>query len=82
MVDKIKIHSFLLVGMLLIFSVLGSLSLNNYFDGGIVGYSIVSSENDFEKENNTFYSTSLYVLGFVGLMLLVIYSVLLWKHYL
>ncbi len=71
-------RALLLVGLLLVFSLLISIALYNY--GSLVGYSVVESQFDLELRSEK-ETGILYVLGGLVLFLLVIYSVLLWRHY-
>lgn len=75
----LKTHALLLVGLLLVFSLLATLSLEQVM-GNLVGYSVMGSD-EARLANSTSATMMLYILGFLVLGLLMIYSVLLWKHY-
>ncbi len=75
---NITTRALLLVGMLLAFSMLIAIALYNY--DNLVGYSVIESQYDLELRSEK-ETMVLYVLGGLVLFQLVIYSVLLWKHY-
>ncbi len=75
-----KIHALVLVLLLLALSFLSSLSLQSYFPSAISGYSIAES---WDKKGGELRPEAklLYILGAVVIILLSVYSLLLWKHY-
>lgn len=60
---------------------LTAVSLHTYYEWGLVGYSVVSHDAAEQKEDQRD-ALILYFLGGMVLILLSLYSLLLWRHYL